>query len=283
MADRTPSAPADASTSWFGPLDPLAPVAPAAVAGRQFDYLPGWNLTVSPRADAAVSPEHLRALADNCDLVRLAIETRKDQLAALEWTVAPRRRTGPAADDPRALRAMDLLAYPDREHAWDEWVRMLVEDMLVLDAATIYPRRALDGSLWGLEPIDGGTIKRVIDDGGRTPAPPLPAYQQILKGLPATDYTTDQLLYLPRNPRSNRIYGSSPVEQVLTTINIALRRQLHKLEYYTEGSQPDAFFGVPADWTTDQLRGIMYESQRVLAGRAALRRNPGGIPWRKSI
>ncbi|HLY57001.1 MAG TPA: hypothetical protein VKS60_15660 [Stellaceae bacterium] len=114
------------------------------------------------------------------------------------------------------------MARPDREHAWDEWVRMLVEDMLVLDAATIYPRRAVDGSLLALEPLDGGTIKRVLDDWGRTPQPPLPAYQQILKGLPAVNYTADALLYLPRNPRTWRVYGLSPVEQCLFTINIAL-------------------------------------------------------------
>src|SRR5579862_4727268 len=150
---------------------------------------------------------------------------------------------------------------------------MLVEDMLVLDAATLYPRRARDGSLIALEPLDGGTIKRVLDDWGRTPAPPLPAYQQILKGLPAVDYTADALLYLPRNPRTWRVYGLSPVEQCLLTINIALRRQLHKLEYYTEGSMPDAFLGVPEDWTTEQLKEYQAYWDGLLSGNTAERRH----------
>ncbi len=257
--------------AWFGPLDPLPPVAPPEIAGRQFDYPAGWNLLVQPRREDGVAPEALRALAEGCDLVRLAIETRKDQLADLDWSI--RRRGASSGDgDPRIGRATALLRYPDREHAWDEWVRMLVEDMLVLDAATIYPRRGADGSLWSLEPVDGGTIKRVIDDYGRTPAPPLPAYQQILKGLPATGYTTDQLVYLPRNPLSHRVYGLSPVEQVLMTINIALRRQLHKLEYYTEGSLPDAFFGVPSDWTTEQLRQYQEYWDGLMSGNTAERR-----------
>jgi hypothetical protein len=38
--------------------------------------------------------------------------------------------------------------------------------------------------LFALEPVDGATIRRVLDNTGRTPLPPDPAYQQIIKGLP---------------------------------------------------------------------------------------------------
>ena len=53
----------------------------------------------------------------------------------------------------------------------------------------------------------GATIRPVIDEWGRIPLPPDPAYQQIIKGLPATDYTRDELLYYPRNLLSWRLYG----------------------------------------------------------------------------
>ena len=54
--------------------------------------------------------------------------------------------------------------------------------MLVIDAATLYPRYNRGGSLYALDVIDGATIKVLIDENGRTPAPPDPAYQQILHG-----------------------------------------------------------------------------------------------------
>jgi hypothetical protein len=38
------------------------------------------------------------------------------------------------------------------------------------------------------------------------------------------------------------------------TVNIALRRQLWQLDYFSEGSIPDALIGVPAGWTPDQIR-----------------------------
>ena len=65
---------------WFGPLDPLQPVAPPGIAGRRLDYRPGANLLLDTRGDGSVPARVLRALADDCDLVRLAIEARKDRL-----------------------------------------------------------------------------------------------------------------------------------------------------------------------------------------------------------
>jgi hypothetical protein len=44
---------------------------------------------------------------------------------------------------------------------------MLVEDMLVIDAATIYPRYTRGGSLYSLDIVDGATIKPLIGEDGR--------------------------------------------------------------------------------------------------------------------
>ncbi len=41
--------------------------------------------------------------------------------------------------------------------------------MLVIDAATIYPRYNRGGSLYALDIIDGATIKPLIGEDGRAP------------------------------------------------------------------------------------------------------------------
>ena len=105
-----------------------------------------------------------------------------------------RRRTAKAA--------LAFLVRPDRRHAFSAWLRMLLEDMLVIDAATLYPRFARDGALYSLDVIDGATITPLIGEDGRSPDPPDPAYQQILHGVPAADFSSDELLYLPRNLRA---------------------------------------------------------------------------------
>jgi len=263
--------------NWFGPAEPLAPIA-QQLAGRQFDFRPGVNLDTLPRDGESVSFRELRALADNFDLLRLVIEKRKEQLASLDWEIMLRDRTRPSKGDDRVKRANDFLIYPDREHDWDQWSRMLIEDMLVIDAATIYPRRSRGGELYALDPLDGATIKRVLDDWGRTPPPPLPAYQQILKGMPSANYTSDQLLYLPRNPRTNRAYGLPPVEQVIMTVNIGLRRQVQRLQYYTEGTLPDALAGVPENWTTAQIGEFQSYFDALLENNTGQRRKIRFVP-----
>ncbi len=268
-------------TAWFGPQAPLPPAAPSEVAGRQFDYPFGFNLAVTPRGNERTGFAELRGLADASDLVRLAVETRKDQIERLSWRIRPRGIGGDSADDPRIAALTDFFARPDRRNGWHAWLRLLLEDLLVIDAPTLYRRRNRLGGLWALEVLDGSTIKRLIDDWGRTPAPPSPAYQQILKGIPAVDYDVTELIYAPRNARVHKAYGFSPVEQVQMAVNIALRRQIYQLQYYTEGNIPEALIGVPESWNPDQIRQFQSYWDSLHLGDTAERRHakfvPGGV------
>jgi len=264
--------------TWFGPLQPLQPMAPAEVKGRQWDYPFGLNLNYVPRADDAISFNELRALADALPLLRAVIETRKDQIAAQNYAVRARSR----ADTPGASKSIDavmgFLARPDRRHSFADWLRMLLEDMLVIDAATLYPRFNRGGSLYALDVIDGATIKPLIGEDGRAPEAPDPAYQQILKGVPAADFSTEELLYLPRNLRAHRLYGFSPVEQIALTVNIALRRDAATLDYYSAGSTPDAFATLPKEWTADQIRSFQDYFDALMSGNLARRRQTKFMP-----
>lgn len=268
-----------APNDWFSPQQPLEPFAQEQAKGRAFDYPVGYNVNIQPRAYEAVSFAQLRALADGLDILRLVIETRKDALCKLDFAIKP--RDPEAEPDARCEAIRDFLRFPDREHTWDEWLRMLLEDLFVIDAPTIYPRMTLGGKLYALEPVDGATIKRVIDGTGRTPTPPEVAYQQILKGVPAVDYSRDELIYRPRNLRTNRLYGYSPTEQILMTVNIALRRQVYQLQYYTEGSTPDLIMQVPETWSADQVKQFSDWWNGMLSGNTAGRRRtmfvPGGV------
>lgn len=269
-----------APEAWFGPLEPLQPLVPddqrATVVGRQLDYQVGYNLQTKPRHGEAVTFDQLRALADNCDILRLVIETRKDQLAKMRWAIKPRDEG--KDPDARCIEAEELLAWPDKEHSWDDWLRMLLDDLLVIDAPTIYPRMTRGGKLYALEPVDGATIKRVIDEGGRTPLPPDPAYQQILKGVPAVDYTREELIYKPRNLRTYKLYGFSPVEQIVMTVNIALRRSAHIMEHYRSGNIPEALVGVPESWQPEQINQFQAYWDNIIEGDLAQRRKMKFVP-----
>ena len=81
---RTRKGIGDKLDDWFGPLDPLPPSAPDDVKGRAFDYQTGYNLNIPPRGGEREQQniyQKLKALSTQGDIVRVLIETRKDQLA----------------------------------------------------------------------------------------------------------------------------------------------------------------------------------------------------------
>jgi Phage portal protein len=89
--------------------------------------------------------------------------------------------------------------------------------------------------------------------------------------VPAADFGSDELLYLPRNARSHRLYGFSPVEQIALTVNIALRREQATLDYYNTGSIPASFATLPKDWTVDQIRQFQDYFDALMSGNLARR------------
>lgn len=268
-------------TNWFGPNQPMRPGAPVEVKGRQWDFPSGYNMGTRPRQYEPVSFEHLRGLADNWDLLRIIIETRKDQLAKLPWSFQPRERVGSRVGGQRDPRAQQLEAFfrrPNRIHSWHAWLRQLVEDLFVIDAPSLYVRKDYTGGVYSLDIMDGATIRPVLDQTGRQPMAPDPAYQQVLKGFPAVNYTADELVYIPRNLRPHKVYGYSPVEQIVMTVNIAIRKQISQLQFFTEGNVPEALIGVPETWGPDQIAQFQLYWDSLLEGDTAARRHAKFVP-----
>jgi hypothetical protein len=176
-------------------------------------------------------------------------------------------------DDERIARLTEFFESPDGEHSFGEWLRPLAEDLLVIDAPALEPIRNRGGELQKLLVIDGATIFPVIDPlTGFTPTPPATAYQQIIKGVVAANLSSDELIYRPRNRRSHKLYGFSPVEQIVMSVNLGLRRQMSQLAFYTDGTVPDAYLGVPDNWTPEQIAEYQQIFDAYLAGNLQNRR-----------
>jgi len=298
-------------TSWMSPNQPMAPIAPSGTLPRVFDYPFGANLFFQPRQEQPGSPDfdQLRMLA-KYDIVRLCIETRKVQILEMPWAFRTKRQPGEKKkqyearnhDDERIAMLNEFFLNPDREHTFRQWMNMIVEEVLVTDALSIWPVLNQDQELMALRCIDGGVIKPLHDPQGWRPNPPNPAYQEIIKGSPAINMTAGlcddcqkrgwhadpknqpegrgmclPLIYHPFNVTVNKFYGWSPTEQVMHTILLGMNRMVSQMSLYTEGNLPEAVCGVPNEWGIEQIKQFQAFFDE-LAGNVSIKRRIRFLP-----
>jgi hypothetical protein len=259
---------------WFNPSAPTPPMAPDGTAPRQIDYTMSQNLTWLPRASEPISFQHLRMMADGSYLIRAIIEKVKDRICAKTWHFRLKPQPGEymaatkerSNADPRIEALTNFFLFPDSTHNFAKWARMLLEDRLVIDAATLEVQRTRGGQILNLLPVDGATINVLIDNAGRQPKAPLPAYRQIIKGLPATNFTTSELVYMPANIRTNHLYGYSPVEQTLAIILTVIYKTVMHQSFYDESDIPLAYMQMAPDMSAQDMLRLMREIQASLTG-----------------
>lgn len=294
----------------FAPGRPLVPslINPPLDSGRaaprRYEFPVAWNLQITEQR--VVPFRILREVADGADLVRKCIEVVKSAVSGMDWDVAPLPTAtgrflaenpgiGTAAASrmareelaPEIQRAKDFWIMPDRINglSFPEWVAMAIEEMLVIDALTIYPNTTLDEkNLHSLEILDGATIKPLLDDRGGRPIPPHPAYQQILWGFPRGEFTAsadadgeftaDDLIYAPRTRRPWTPYGYSAVERALPVIDLYMKRLQWLRTEFTDGVTPDAFIKTDATYgdNPELLRAYERIMNDDLAGKLEQRR-----------
>ncbi len=269
----------DIATNWFSPFQPVTPFGPPYVGyPRVYDYQVGENIDFLPSRLAFFG--QLRAMAQSWGILRTVIETRKDQLMRIPWKFQ-------LVDKPKAKNARldELTAFfkrPDRKFKFDPWARKLLEDLFVIDAPSVYVWRAANGKPYCADIIDGGTIKPYIDDAGRRPDWPSPAFAQIIKGLPMVNLDEMELIYAPMRPRPQMpVFGYSPVEQVYLEVVQGIRKTLYTTEYWTEGNIPDLIVTVPDGWTPQQISSFQAHFDAMLSGNTAFKSKmrfvPGGM------
>ena len=260
-------------SDWMSPLQPLQPYIPEQNAW-QWDRPVGYNIFYTPRGTERYTFEELRAVARHSELVRLAIETRLDQMSAINWQIKPKLEASEGTDDsdPQIKEITEFFQKPDKIRDWDQWMRLVLEELFVTDAVSIVRRKNRGGGLYALEPIDGATVFPLVTQEGRQPLPPDPAYQQILKGVPKADYTSDELIYYIRKSRVDSPYGYPVVEQIIESANTDIERIKYTLSYFTDGSVPDAYITAPDGMTPDKVMAYEAHLNSLLAGNQVGRR-----------
>src|SRR5208282_2485255 len=281
---RTTISSLDQTGLWPDPLQPVTPLMPTGAEPLQWPFEWGRNIDYTPRGDAEWSSQDLRMLG-TYPLARVCIENSKDmivrmphriQLKPLQGETSKARAERSKGD--KSLKMLnDFFDQPNPMEDWQMWLRPILEDMLVVDAASIFVGRTNKGKVSELWWVEGSGITRLIEEHGRTPAPPNPAYQQLWEGWPRVDLTTLQLIYRPRNivPRgtqSSRLYGCSPTEQIAPEIRIGMERLRFVYDFYASGSIPGGMHFVPPNTPPDKIREAQQYLDATYAGNLPRRR-----------
>lgn len=270
---------------WPNPLQPVTPMAPIGAQPLKYPFPWGQNLTFTPRYDSLYSAAYLRYLSTYI-IARICIENNKDILCRMPWKVQLKPLPGETSKD-RAKRGhgdeilLKLNRFFDRPNYSDDWpefLRPILEDMLVIDAASIFiGRQQGTGKVSELRWVEGASITRLIDANGWTPKPPNVAYQQLWEGYPRVDLTTDQLVYRPRNivyrgTATSAIYGMSPVEQIVKEIEIGIQRLQYIYDFYSEGTIPGGILFAPLNTPPEKIAEAQKFLDSEMAGQLARRR-----------
>ena len=303
------------------PFAPGLPITPGAINPvgadgradpRRYEYQVAQNINVATE-QKLVPFKTLRGAADQIDIVRRCIEVLKSKITGIDWDItiaedaAEKIVAEIGGDHVRAMaqarekfsdeiyRLRIFWENPDKANGltFIDWLMIALEEILVIDALAIWPQKTVGGDLYGLQILDGATIKPLIDDRGMRPMAPQAAFQQILYGFPRSEFaapsddieadgefTSDELTYLVRNRKATSVYGSSPVERCLPVADLYLRRQQWLRAEYTDGVLPELMFKVDPDFGNDPilLRQLESSLNDDLAGQTEQRKRARVLP-----
>jgi hypothetical protein len=178
-------------------------------------------------------------------------------------------------------RIMGILRDPDpwftNIRSWEKLAKSFLMDMLVIDRGVIVKLRDANGELRGLMPIDGATLRPVINKFGTFNDDY--AYVQVVHGSPHVYLKKDDVIILMMNPMTDLKYfgyGLSNMETLYTAVLSDIFIDKGNLDFYRKGgSIPEGFIsiepppsreGMIQQIDQEQLETIQRHLQAIMMG-----------------
>jgi hypothetical protein len=264
----------------FSPMPPLPPSTPFGSPPIAWGPEIGYNLIYSTSKKGGATFEQLRALAQNASGIRIVIDDLKRQLRALHWDIVP--KDAKVVGD-EAQPVIEAFRKPDGETFFSDWLGKVVEDIVVCGAMSLGKMINLSGARGGLIPVDAATIVPIVTSEGRYPTPPNPAFYQYLYGLPYREYTSDEFIYRPFNPRSYSPYGYSAVEACLQLAVLVLQRSSYYINWYAGSNLPPKFISAPEGWPDSKILAFQEFIDNLMAGNTAQKHKAMVVPTGSTV
>lgn len=147
-----------------------------------------------------------------------------------------------------------------------------VRDSLVMDSSPIETEFKRDRNLGidGFYSVDGATIRLTPESGFR--GDPDVFAVQVVQGRLSTAYRMDDLIYEPRNPRSDVMlagYGLSEIELLIKIVTGYLNALSLNLRGFSDNSIPKGVLHLSGDYTKDDLTAFRRYWNSMVTGAAS--------------
>lgn len=146
-----------------------------------------------------------------------------------------------------------------RRDNFSGFMNKVVRDSLVMDSAPIETEYKKNKSLGmdGFYAVDGSTIRLCTENG----------YQgddeifalQVVQGNIRTAYTFNDLIYVPRNTRTDVLnggYGMSETELLVSTVTGFLNAMTYNQKYFDSNAIPKGLLHLSGDYSTEDLNSF---------------------------
>lgn len=135
----------------------------------------------------------------------------------------------------------------------------LVRDSLIMDSAPIETEWKRDRSLGldGLYAVDGSTIRLCTESGYRGDDEIFAL--QVVQGNLRAAYTYDDLIYVPRNPRTDVMvggYGMSETELLVKVVTGFLNAMTYNLKFFDSNTIPKGLLHLSGDYAQEDLNSF---------------------------
>lgn len=210
---------------------------------------------------------------------------RKDQISSAEWDIVPYDNTKRfAARQQDRLR--ELFSQPSAKiDSFQSFAKVVIGELLTLDAAPIEKVRYPDGTIAELWPTRGDWI--AVDERWDGSSLDKPRYYFVPDGRIRAAFTNEDMVYMVANQRDpSSALGVSPMA-VLQTI---VESELQALEYNRRqvmGAAPDGVLNIGETAGPTEVQKAQSQFQAEIFGQGAMAviggyKNPSWMPFRTS-
>ncbi len=238
-----------------------------------------------------ISYDILRRAATSVHIARICVNVLKEQVTKTKWTIQPIDPLDDV-DEEKVKKLTALFRHPNKNNeTFRTLLDKLLEDLLVLDAASIEKTRFNDGELAELHYVDSATIRPVYDEHGNqdiiiplqgedSKTRDLPvSYVQVLDSNPYGGREAGQLvaawpkkdfIYFNMHPQGSMGsfgYGLSPLEAVIGVVANILNADNFNGTYFEEGAFPPMIIQLKQNMDERDLQAMREYMYTELEGR----------------